>query len=566
MPRIASLANITSFTAKLKGKARAIYALTNSGANDPTSQQWRDNHAPASYQWHPNMGISVYEDDPITDMEFMFNQSTFNDPDITTWDTSTVTNFSGVFANTTAFNQDISGWDTSNVTQMTGIFAGSQAFNQDISSWDTSNVTQMLYMFSGSQAFNQDLSSWNTTSMAVDTIPTDFAGSSNFAERNWPLFGRDGSQLKYYPITNSGSTDPTNSVWRSNYAPSSATWIANRGYITDITDPITNMAAMFSANSTFNDPDVATWNTSGLNYTNSMFYSCSTFNQDIGGWDTSSVAEMSFMFRGATAFNQPIGNWNVSSCYTMKEMFYGCTAFNQDISSWDVSYVLNMASMFGAASSFNQDLTGWKVTRMALDVIPSGTWGTFNNNSALPDAKMPLFGRDGSQLKYYPMTNSGSTDPTGSSWRTNYAPSSATWIANRGYITTLADPITSMASMFYQKISMNDADLQYWDVSTVTSMDRMLYQTPFNHDISGWDVSNVTDMDFMFTTASSFNQPIGNWNVSNVTKMDQMFNGASSFNQDLSGWCVTNITGIPSYFKYNCPLSAANTPVWGTCP
>ena len=48
--------------------------------------------------------------------------------------------------------------------------------------------------------------------------------------------------------------------------------------------------------------------------------------------------------------------------------------------------------------------------------------------------------------------------------------------------------------------------------------------------------------------------------------MDQMFNGASSFNQDLSGWCVTNITSIPSYFKYNCPLSAANTPVWGTCP
>jgi len=297
-----------------------------------------------------------------------------------------------------------------------------------------------------------------------------------------------------------------------------------------------------------------------------MFYSCSTFNQDIGGWDTSSVAEMSFMFRGASAFNQPIGNWNVSSCYTMKEMFYGCTAFNQDISSWDVSYVLNMASMFGAASSFNQDLTGWKVTRMALDVIPSGTWGTFNNNSALPDAKMPLFGRDGSQLKYYPMTNSGSTDPTGSSWRTNYAPSSATWIANRGYITTLADPITSMASMFYQKVSMNDLDLQYWDVSTVTSMDRMLYQTPFNHDISGWNVSNVTDMDFMFTSASSFNQPIGNWNVGNVTKMEQMFNGASSFNQDLSGWCVTNITSIPSYFKYNCPLSAANTPVWGTCP
>ena len=70
----------------------------------------------------------------------------------------------------------------------------------------------------------------------------------------------------------------------------------------------------------------------------------------------------------------------------------------------------------------------------------------------------------------------------------------------------------------------------------------------------------------LFFRASSFNQDISNWNVSNVITMNGMFTIATSFNQDLSQWCVSNISSLPSDFSTNSALTAANHPVWGTCP
>ena len=53
-----------------------------------------------------------------------------------------------------------------------------------------------------------------------------------------------------------------------------------------------------------------------------------------------------------------------------------------------------------------------------------------------------------------------------------------------------------------------------WDVSNVTNMSGMFYQTKFNNDISQWDVSNVRDMSSMFQW-SKFNQDISRWNINN---------------------------------------------------
>ncbi len=53
------------------------------------------------------------------------------------------------------------------------------------------------------------------------------------------------------------------------------------------------------------------------------------------------------------------------------------------------------------------------------------------------------------------------------------------------------------------KYSPNDADLNYLDVSNVTNMNNMFFNSLFNGDISQWDVSNVTDMRFMF-----YNSPL----------------------------------------------------------
>jgi len=54
--------------------------------------------------------------------------------------------------------------------------------------------------------------------------------------------------------------------------------------------------------------------------------------------------------------------------------------------------------------------------------------------------------------------------------------------------------------------------------------------------------------------------------VSSVIYMGNMFYGATIFNQDLTDWCVSYFSSEPTGFKTSSALTAANTPVWGTCP
>ena len=101
-----------------------------------------------------------------TDVSSLFNSaSSFNDTNVTLWDTSSVTNMQSVFERATNFNQNISSWDTSSVTNMKSVFERATNFNQNISSWDTSSVTNMESLFEIAQAFDQPIGSWSTSSV-----------------------------------------------------------------------------------------------------------------------------------------------------------------------------------------------------------------------------------------------------------------------------------------------------------------------------------------------------------------------------------------------------------------
>jgi len=79
--------------------------------------------------------------------------------------------------------------------------------------------------------------------------------------------------------------------------------------------------------------------------------------------------------------------------------------------------------------------------------------------------------------------------------------------------------------------------LRCWDVSSVTTMNKMFMSSDFNDNIKDWDVSSVTDMSGMFKN-TGFNGNINDWDVSSVKDMSGMFYWAPSFNQCLSSWGV----------------------------
>ncbi len=91
-------------------------------------------------------------------------------------------------------------------------------------------------------------------------------------------------------------------------------------------------------------------------------------------------------------------------------------------------------------------------------------------------------------------------------------------------------------------------NLSNLDVSQITNISYLFYESLYNGDLSKWNVSNCKDMNCMFVRSSFNNDSLKDWDVSNVENMPYMFY-KSKFNGDLSNWNISNVKQMLSIFS-----------------
>jgi len=284
-----------------------------------------------------------------------------------------------------------------------------------------------------------------------------------------------------------------------------------------VTTFITDMTGMFASASTFNS-DIRSWDTWHVWNMTSMFQNARMFNQPLNDWDTSRVAYMVRMFAGAETFNQHIEMWNTVSVRDMSNMFSNARAFNQHIGNWITINVTNMVGMFFNAQAFNQDISTWN-TRAVTNMM-----GMFSNAHAF---NVPI----------------------------------GTW-------NTIS--VRDMSSMFFNAQAFNQP-IGSWDTRAVLDMMGMFGGArAFNQFLGGWVTNSVTNMYAMFNGASNFNngQPtninfngfILPWDVSNVTSMGFMFYN-TQFSINISNWVINVNSNFSSFRGGTCPLLDKFTPL-----
>ena len=298
-------------------------------------------------------------------------------------------------------------------------------------------------------------------------------------------------------------------------------------------------------------------------------------NCNLNWIDVSNVTNMSKLFENST-FNGDISNWDVSNVKNMQRMF-AWSNFNRDISKWHISNVNDMQRMF-AWSNFNSDISKWNINK-ECNTIRMFYHGSINNEYKPKGVlisesfNFDAVDKQKKRINVYSRFFDILEKPYKTITQEDKEFIELLTLPDNFYKVQSKDILISIIEK-YIKIFGDNCNLNWIDVSNITDMRYIFYNSKFNGDISQWNVSNVTNMQGMFSN-SKFNGDISQWDVSNVTNMYCMF-ALAEFKGDISQWNVSNVIDMSYMFKnskfnndiskWNVYINCNTSDIFKDCP
>ena len=352
--------------------------------------------------------------------------------------------------------------NTSEVTDMSYMFYETSATYLDLTHFDTSKATDMSYMLSemdiiaGYDINEINLSSFtfksttNTTGLLKGTfinkltvpatannLATDAFSGVGSGNQPCKLICPDGFTLQgatqgngyiqwkggYFKVVNkeayavlstNGSTltfyydnlksSHTGTVYNLNTGSANPEWYSNRSSVTTVvfddsfvgagptscycwfygmsnltsitgignlkTDNVKNMRDMFYNCSALTSLDVSSFNTANVTEMQYMFWGCSKLTSlDVSNFNTANVTVMSNMFNGCSKLaSLDLSNFNTAKVIDMSSMFYNCYALTSlDLSNFNTAKVNYMSSMFYNCSALTSlDLSSFNTANVTV--------------------------------------------------------------------------------------------------------------------------------------------------------------------------------------------------------
>lgn len=239
--------------------------------------------------------------------------------------------------------------------------------------------------------------------------------------------------------------------------------------------------------------------------------------------------------------------------------YMDCTKFNPSIfsPSWSKATIINASQSFSNAYVFDADMRFLRFGNTASMAFLS-LYFTFSGCSKFTGKGL------GAALRASSVANGQALKVDMNSTFLNCR------VFNTDFTGVLLKPLQA-TNTFNNTNAFTGVGLDGFDMSETLAVRGMFNKcTVFEGPLyKSWKAPKATDVSYMFSECPEYNGHGAEYILqgANVaTNLDNFANGTTAWNQSLTTWCMTRINTKPLGFDANSGMTAAQLPVWGTCP